>query len=167
MLRRLFFLFPDENHAQCAVDQLVDLDISKRRIHAMSLGKKLKNLPEVTQLHKYDTAFRAQSILWNANLLLFAFAAIVFLITLVIGELFWILSALAMMLVTFFVGQQFVVRVPDVHLSEFTDALAHGEILLMVDVPASRVVEIKGFVHRRHPEAEVGGVGWSMDAFGV
>ena len=167
MLRRLFFLFPDEEHAQSVVDKLVDIDISKRRIHAITLGKKLKTLPEATKRQKNDTAFRAQSILWNFNLLLFAFATIVFFISLVVGELFWIIAALAIMVVTFFVGEQFVVRVPDVHLSEFTDALSHGEILLMVDVPAARVAEIEDFIHRRHPEAVVGGVGWSLDAFGI
>jgi len=167
MLRRLFFLFPDEEHAQTAVDQLVEFDISKWRIHAMALGKKLKTLPEATERQKNDTTFRTQSVLWNFNLLLFAFAAIVFLITLIIGELFWIIAALAIMLVTFFVGERFVVRIPDVHLTEFTDALAHGEILLMVDVPRNRVAEFEDFVHHRHPEATVGGVGKSMDAFGI
>ncbi|MFV2004651.1 MAG: hypothetical protein ACC650_05555 [Gammaproteobacteria bacterium] len=167
MLRRLFFLFPNEEQAQRVVDQLIDINISKRRIHAIAPGKKLWTLPGATKRQQNDTAFRAQSILWNFNLLLFALATIVFLITLITGDLFWIIAALAIMLVTFFAGEQFVVRVPDVHLTEFTDALSHGEILLMVDVPASRVAEIENFVHRRHPEAVVGGVGWSMDAFGI
>ena len=167
MLRRLFFLFPDEEHAQSAVDQLTEIDISKRRVHAMVLGKTLKTLPEATERQKNDMTFRAQSVLWNFNLLLFAFAAIVFLITLVIGEFFWIIAALAIMVVTFFVGEQFMVRIPDVHLTAFTDALSHGEILLMVDVPSNRVAEIEDFVHHHHPEAVVGGVGWSMDAFGI
>jgi hypothetical protein len=167
MLRRLFFLFPDEEQAQRVADQLIDINISKRRIHAIAPGKKLRKLPGATKRQQNDTAFRAQSILWNFNLLLFTLATIVFLVTLVTGNLFLIIAALAIMLVTFFAGEQFVVRVPDVHLTEFTDALAHGEILLMVDVPASRVAEIENFVHRRHPEAVVGGVGWSMDAFGI
>jgi hypothetical protein len=49
-----------------------------------------------------------------------------------------------------------------VYLTEFTDALSHGEVLLMIDVPAKRVAEIEDFVHHRYPEACVGGVGWSM-----
>ena len=58
-------------------------------------------------------------------------------------------------------------HVPDVHLTEFTDALSHGEILLMVDVPASRVAEIEDFVHHRYPEAVVGGVSWTVEGFGI
>jgi|GEM_PF-3763302 len=38
--------------------------------------------------------------------------------------------------------------------------MAHGEILLMVDVPETRVADIEGRVHRHHPEVAVGGIGW-------
>ena len=167
MLRRLFFLFPDEAHAQCGVDQLTTQNISESRIHAIKLNDELKKLPEATARQKNDTAFRAQSILWNLNLLIFAAAAIVFLITVVNGELIWIAAAFATMVASFFAGEQFVVHIPDVHLSEFTDALSHGEILLTVDVASSRGNEIEKFVHRRHPEAVVGGVSWSLGAFGM
>ena len=166
MLRRLFFLFPDEERAQRAVDQLVTQKISERRIHAIRLNGELKTLPKATKRQINDTAFRAQSILWNLNLLIFAAAMIAFLITVVNGELIWIVSSFAIMVVSFFAGEQFVVRIPDVHLSEFTDALSHGEILLMVDVASNRVHEIENFVHRRHPETVVAGVSWSMGAFG-
>jgi hypothetical protein len=54
-----------------------------------------------------------------------------------------------------------------VHLTEFTDALAHGEILLMVDVSLHRVAEIENFVHRHHPEAAISGTSWTIDALGI
>ena len=38
-----------------------------------------------------------------------------------------------------------------------TDALSHGEILLMIDIPSNRVLEIENFVHHKYPEAVVGG----------
>ena len=167
MLRRLFFLFPDEKHAQCVVDQLVNLKIPKRRIHAITSGIQLKTLPEATERQKKDTAFRVESFLWKANLLIFVFALMAFFVTLVIASLFWAGVSLAVMLITFIAGEQFVVHVPDVHLTEFTDALSHGEILLMVDVPGNRLVEIEDIVHHQHPEAAVGGVGWSMGVFGL
>ena len=83
------------------------------------------------------------------------------------AEWFWSGFALLTMLITFIAGQHFVARIPDVHLTEFTDALAHGEILLMVDVPLYRVAEIETFVHQQHPEATVAGTSWTMDAFGI
>jgi Zn-dependent protease with chaperone function len=167
MLRRLFFLFPDEAHAQRVVNQLVFLNISERNIHAISRGVALKTLPEATERQKNDTAFRVESLLWNANLLLFVIALAMFVVSLVMIWFYWSLVSLFVMAATFFAGEHFVVKVPDVHLTEFTDALSHGEILLMVDVPAERVAEIENAVHHRHPEAVVGGVGWAVDAFGI
>ncbi|MCK4834801.1 MAG: hypothetical protein KAT12_08480 [Gammaproteobacteria bacterium] len=167
MLRRLFFLFPDEEHAQRVVNQLVFLNISERNIHAISRGAALKTLPEATDRQKKDIAFRVESVLWISNLLIFALAFVALIATLVVAEFFWSLVALFIMAVAFFAGEHFVVHVPDVHLTEFTDALSHGEILLMVDVPKARLVEIEDFVHHHNPEAAVGGVSWAVDAFGM
>ena len=167
MLRRLFFLFPDEKHAQRAVDQLINQNIPERRMHAITHGVRLTSLPEATERQKNDTAFRVEQFLWKTNLLLFAIALIVLIASLVAAEWFWSGFALVTMLITFFAGQQFVARIPDVHLTEFTDALAHGEILLMVDVPLYRVAEIETFVHQQHPEAAVTGASWTLDAFGI
>lgn len=165
MLRRLFFLLPDTEHAQSVVDDLVETGINKRYIHAIARGVDLKSLPEATKRQKSDTTFRLEWFIWNANLLLFVVALVAFISSLISGELLWLAASLLIMLVTFIAGEQFVVRVPDVHLTEFTDALSHGEVLLMIDVPGHRVAEIEEFVHHRHPVACVGGVGWAMGAF--
>lgn len=167
MLRRLFFLFPDEIHAQRVVNQLAHLRIPRHRFHAISRGVKLKTLPEASDRQKNDTAFRVESFLWNLNLIVFVLALLGFIVALANAEILWVITSLVLMLTTFIAGEQFVVNVPDVHLTEFTDALSHGEILLMVDVPIDRVAEIEDFVHHRHPEAVVGGVSWTMDAFGI
>jgi len=167
MLRRLFFLFPDEPHAQRAVNQLVSLDIPKRRIHAIAQNVELKTLPQATQRQKNDTAFRIERFLWSSNLVVFLLALIALVVALVAGEFIWSMICLAIMAVTFIAGEQFAVRVPNVHLTEFTDALSHGEILLMIDVPSNRVAYIEGFVHHNYPEAAVGGVSWSVESFGL
>jgi len=165
MLRRLFFLFPDTEHAQSVVNDLIERGISTRYIHAIARGVDIKSLPAATERQKADTTFRLERIIWNANLMLFLVALIAFISSLISADLLWVVISLLIMLVTFIAGEQFVVRVPDVHLTEFTDALSHGEVLLMIDVPVHRVSEIEDFVHHRHPEACVGGVGWAMDAF--
>ena len=165
MLRRLFFLFPDTEHAQNVVNELNERGINTRYIHAIARGVDLESLPEVSERQKADTTFRLERFIWNANLMLFLVALIAFISSLISADLLWALITLLIMLVTFIAGEQFVVRVPDVHLTEFTDALSHGEVLLMIDVPAHRVAEIEDYVHHRHPEACVGGVGWAMGAF--
>lgn len=167
MLRRLFFLFPDAAHAQHVVDELVDRGVHIRHIHAIANGVDLGSLPQATERQKKDVKFRLEWFVWNTNLLLFAAALIVLFTSLIFGWFIWAMLALLVMLLTFYTGEQFAVKVPDVQLSEFTDALSHGEVLLMIDVPKNKVAEIEGLVHRRHPEASVGGVGWTMNAFGV
>lgn len=167
MLRRLFFLFPDEEHAQRVVNQLISRDVPRRRMHAIARGVKLNTLPEATERQKNDTAFRVEWFFWNANLLLFAFAFIALVASLIAGAMVWSGISLLLILATFIAGEQFVLRVPDVHLTEFTDALSHGEILLMIDVPGNRVAEIENFVHHHHPAAATGGVSWTLDAFGI
>jgi hypothetical protein len=167
MLRRLFFLFPDEKHAQRVVHELVNNNIPKRRIHAITHGGRFITLPKATERQKRDTTFRVEKLLWFANLLVFALAFLGLIMALISGEVFWSAAAIFVMLASFIAGELFVVYVPDVHLSEFTDALSHGEILLMVDVPKKQVAEVEHYVHRRHPEACVGGVGWTLDAFGI
>ena len=167
MLRRLFFLFPDEEHAQRAVNQLISRNIPRRRMHAMTHGVKLNTLPEATERQKNDTAFRLEWLLRNANLVLFACAFIGLIASLIAGAMVWSGILLLFVLASFIAGEQFVVRVPDVHLTEFSDALSHGEILLMIDVPGYRVAEVENFVHHHHPSAAVGGVSWTMDAFGT
>jgi len=165
MLRRLFFLFPDTEHAQSVVNELIERGINTRNIHAIARGVNLKALPAATERQKADTTFRLERFVWSANLILFLLALIVFVTGLVSADLLWVAVSLLVMLATFVAGEQFVVRIPDVHLTEFTDALSHGEVLLMVDVPAQRVAEIEDFVHHHHPEACVGGVGWAVSAF--
>ena len=167
MLRRLFFLFPDEIHAQRAVDELVKNKIPQHRINAISHGVELKTLPQASDRQKNDTAFRVESFVWRMNLMLFIFGLIALVATLVAGQLLWSALSFCIMLISFIAAAQFSIKIPNVHLSEFTDALSHGEILLMIDVPKHRVAEIENFVHHRYPEAVVGGVSWSIDAFGI
>ena len=167
MLRRLFFLFPDTEHAQRAVDHLGERGVAVRRMHTIAKGVDLGSLPKATARQKRDTKFFLERLVWNTNLVLFALAAIVFIASLVLGSVIWAALSLFVMLLTFISGEQFAVKVPDVHLTEFTDALAHGEVLLMVDVPVYRVAEIEGFVHHHHPEAAVGGVSWTLDTLGI
>lgn len=167
MLHRLFYLFPDENHAQRVVNELGMKAVEIRRMHAIARGVELKSLPKATERQQRDTGFLLERFLWIGNLLIFLLTMVVFLVLLVVGEYLWSTLALAVMLGCFVLGEQFVVHVPSVHLTEFTDALAHGEVLLMIDVPSYRVAEIDGIVHQHHPEAITGGVGWTPGCLGI
>ena len=111
MLRRLFFLFPDEKHAQRVVDQLVCVNIPERRIHAIARGIKLETLPEATERQKKDTAFHIESFSWRAKLLVFSLAGLLFFVILLIAEWFWLICAFSVMVAAFVSGEPFVVHV--------------------------------------------------------
>ena len=94
-------------------------------------------------------------------------AAIVFVISMFAAQWFWSIAGLTIMLATFFGGKFFVEQVPHDHLTECTSALAHGEILLMVDVPLYRVTQVVNYIEHLHPEARLDGASWTLDAFGI
>jgi hypothetical protein len=166
--RRLYFLFPDTAHARQASQELTGAGVASERIHAVAReGTDLSSLPPATQRQLKNAASRIEAVAWNSNLALFALAGVALLASVALGAFWPGLIAFAVMCASFLGGAWFAVRVPDVHLQAFRDALAHGEIVLMVDVAPKRVAEIEDLVHRRHPEAGVGGVGWSIEGLGI
>ena len=169
MKRRLYFLLPDLDHTRAVVEELQQRDIDRRHLHVLAAGNTdLGGLPAASPAQRRDVGRRLERGLWYGNLALFTLALLA-LIVLVAGGVAWgwWLLPLAVMIGTYEAGWQFVHRVPNVHLDEFHDALEHGEILLMVDVEPRRVAEIGALVHRHHPEAVPGGVGWSTDLLPV
>lgn len=57
------------------------------------------------------------------------------------------------------------VSTPSHRLRRFKEAIAQGQLLLMVDVPRSRVEEIEALLGKTHPEARFEGVEPDMPAF--
>jgi len=168
MYRRLYFLLPDREHTLAVVNDLVSNGVHEDHIHAVADQRvDLPGLPNTTTRQKQDTGRRVEKLLWNANLAAFSLALGSF-ITLIIlyGLTGWLLLCIAVMVATFMAGLGFT-HVPNTHLGEFHDAIAHGEILLMIDVEEARVTAIEDRVHHHHPEAAVGGVGWGTAAFGL
>ena len=55
--------------------------------------------------------------------------------------------------------------IPNSRLSQFTDEIEQGKVLLIVDVPEHKVQEVKGLVGRIHPEAVDRGVEVNVPVF--
>lgn len=55
--------------------------------------------------------------------------------------------------------------VANTELRAFRDAIEHGKVLMIVDIPKSRVEEISRMVERRHPEADMRGIEPTIPAF--
>lgn len=161
MLRRLYFVLPDPQSTARAIADLEEAGVDRRRMAITA--HRLEDAPELgvrVECDDHDRGARVERLLWNANLGAFGIAALTGLILLAWqGPTAWLLVAVAVMAATFGAGLRFT-HVPNAHLQEFTAALRHGELLLSVDVAAARVRAIEDLVHRLHPEAAVGGVGW-------
>ena len=169
MKRRLYFLLPDTEHARAVVSELEARGIERQSMHAIAgRGGNVSGLPVASRMQRDDLGARIEQYLWGGNLALF-FMALIALVVLALLPLawWWLLLPAGIMLVTFLTGLEFVMHTPNVHLAEFQSAMRHREILLMIDVPAGRVADVEALVHRHHPEAIAGGVGWSVDALQV
>lgn len=168
MNQRLYFLFPDRDHALGAVEELIQSGFQREHMHALAdSGVALDGLPRRTAGKNPDRAACVEFWGWRMNLLLFFIAAVGLAALLLTGAAWgWLLLPLAVMATTLFLGLRFS-SMPNVHVNDFREALAHGEILLMVDVPQSRVHEVETRIQHHHPEAVAGGSSWNLAALGI
>jgi hypothetical protein len=168
MLMRLYFLLPDANLARKVVDELSDNNVPLSRLYAHSRNpSQLKNLPRASQRQRSDYLRLIEFVLWRTDLLVFGLALVIFIAALLKGWYIWILVSLLMMGFTFFAGQFFAAHIPNVHLQEFSDALSHNEVLLMVDVEADQVAQIESLIGQHHPAAVAGGSSWTLSLSGI
>ncbi len=168
MHRRLYFIFSDKQQAQQALTDLTQAGVDQGHIHALAReGVDLGTLPQATGPQRRDLALRLENIVWRGNLVLFALALLTLLAGIFSGISALSLLGMAVMLATFIGGALFAYQVPDAHLDEFRGALAHGDIVLLVDVPHRRHGEIEELMRQRHPEAVPGGSSWTIDGIGI
>lgn len=168
LLRRTYMLFPGRQSAEKAVADLGDLGVDQRHVHTIAKqGVDISGLPKATVRQRTDLAGRIDQWVWDINLMIFFFALALLVLALWNGNWGWAIAGVAVMAVTFFAGNYFAQHVPHAHMTECQTALRHGEILLLVDVPRWRQATIEKAVRNRHPEVEIGGVGWTLDALGI
>ncbi len=162
MRRRLYFVLPDHRVTTAIVGELRDAGIDPRYIGIASRDPAQVRIPAVhVQDATSDPGESLERIVWDLNLALFAVALLMFVAMLVIkGPTVWLAVPVCIMLACFIGGVRFT-AIPNTHLREFGAALRHGELVLMVSVPRWRVAEIESLVHQHHPDATLGGVGWS------
>lgn len=168
MKRRLYFLLPDVPHTRTVAADLGAAGIAPAQMHALARPDiDLGDLPGANSRQRHNTTGKIDRMFWNANLLLFFIALMLSFALLVRGLASWAVLPALVALASFLAGNRYTTVLPGVHLDEFNDALQHGEILLMVDVPRRRVAEVEDIMQRHHPEASVGGVGWTIQALGL
>jgi hypothetical protein len=168
MLRRLFFMVPGEQDAINLATESEAAGVEHRRIHSLARSVNgLGSLLPATPRQRNDAIRHIEQTCWIALLAVFAVALVALAWTWSVGLALDAGVAAAVMVLSVTAGIVSVWRLPNVHLDEFRGALAHGEIVVMLDVPARRVAEIERLVERRHPAAVAGGVAWTPGAFGL
>jgi len=168
MYRRLYLTFPTTSQARRAVTDLEGASVRPAHIHAVAKpGTDLSGLPRATEGQKHDQVWRLEHLFWYANLGVFALAALGLATAVFAWSTAGMVASVAVMLATFIAGERFAVKLPHAHLADLRVPLEHGEVVLLVDVPFQRVREIEHLVAERHPEIGVGGVGWTIQTFGV
>lgn len=164
MIRRMFFLFPGRSHAEEALHELEALGVERSHIHAVARSDiDLGELPRANEAQAEDRVHRLEMRAWIANQFLFWTAFAIALTAAFYGAVGWVAAMVAVMIATFVLGL-LDTRLPTARIGQMSGAINHGEILLMVDQPPERVHEVERLIHRRHPEASLGGVGWTIEA---
>jgi hypothetical protein len=169
MRRRILFVIPDLMCARSTMDDLLLARIEACHIHFLAKrGTPMDGLHEANVLQKSDLVHAAQLGLAIGALLGCVLGAVVVMLTptpeawqivIVLG------SAIVGALFGAWVSSMIGVSVPNSRLRDFQQAIEQGKLLLMVDVPSTRVEEIRDLLHRRHPDCEDRGIDPHVPAF--
>jgi len=169
MRRRILYLVPDLASARRMMDDLLLARLEERHIHFLAKrGTPMDGLHEAGMAQKSDLVHGAQMGLMLGALLGCALGGVVVytlggadsmrIVTVLAAT---ILGALFGAWVSSMVGS----AVPNSRLKQFHQAIEDGKILVMVDVPETRVDEIRDRLHAIHPEAEDRGLDPHVPAF--
>jgi hypothetical protein len=169
MRRRLYFMLPDIPSARALLDELLLKRIEERHMHFMAReGSLPSDMPDANFLHKTDLVHGAQmGLMVGGGAGLIAGVLLVMFppegLTL---QTFAILVAgLGGALFGAWASGMNAAAVPNSRLSQFAERIQSGQVLLIIDLPLSRVKEIEDLIEERHPEITFGGQDAHIPAF--
>ena len=170
MRRRIYWLMPDLASARQAMHDLVQARVDVAHIHfAGPEGMDMTGLHEANVWQTSDVVHAAKTG-WVIG------SACGMVIGLVAGLLFpimgddpeWEVAVLLGVLggvVGAWSASMIGISIPSIRLRRFEGAMAEGRILLMVDLPRSRVQDIEALLQAAHPEARFEGEEQQLPAF--
>jgi hypothetical protein len=169
MRRRLYFLLPDVESARLTANDLLLARVEFRRMHFLARRDiDLGDLHQANPLQKTDLVHGAEVglVLGGIGGLLLGLFVVFSPPPGVTLELIIVLAtAIGGALLGAWVASLVGASVPNSRLKQYQADIEAGRILVMVDVPPSRVEEIRELVHRRHPEASGGAMEPTLPAF--
>ena len=170
-MRRLYFLIPDVDSAKTIVDELLLARVEERHMHIAAADHHAlteANLPEANLLQESDfiPAVERGLAIGGATGILAGIAAVALPgVGLVLGGGAILGIGLAGAGVGAWLSSMIGISVPSSRLTDFEEAIKAGSLLMMVDVPKTRVEEITALIKQHHPEAEIEGTEPVIPAF--
>jgi len=167
MWRRVYVAFPYTGQARQVVAELEAAGVARNQIHTIAKpGVDIDGLPVANRAQRGDQVWLWERMFWDGNLGLFVVTLVAAGLALYAGAFGWAAVAATVAAVAVVMGKRFAVKLPHGHLGDVRVPLARGEVVLLVDVPRHRVREIEALIGH-HPEASIGGVGWTIIAAGI
>jgi hypothetical protein len=160
-VKRLYFLLPDVDAARRVVEDLLIRRVEERHIHLVARsGTPLEDLPEANLAQKTDLIPSIERGVAIGG----ATGAIAGLIAIAIPPAGLILGGGAILALAVtgagfgaWASSMFGISIPNSQIKQFEEAIEHGDILMMVDVPKQQQQEITELIKTHHPEAQVHG----------
>lgn len=168
-MRRLYFMVPNLDTANTVVDELLLKRVDDHHIHVVAKeGTPMGDLPEANLLQKSDfiPAMERGLAVGGITGVLAGIAAVTFPPAgLVLGGGAILGTSLAGAGIGAWISGMIGMDVPNSQIQKFEDAIEKGEVLMMVDIPKTRVEEIEALVQQHHPDADMGGTEPHIPAF--
>ena len=169
MRRRLYYMLPDCDSARKLFDKLLLARIEERRMRFMCKdSKSLDELPEANFMYKTDLVHGTEM-----GLLIGACAGLIGGSLLVLFPLDGVHLQNVVILATALAGAIFgawasgmaAAAIPNSRMKQFRKGIEEGQVLLIIDVPYSKIEKVEQLIHERHPEAKFEGVEPHTPAF--
>ena len=167
---RIYWLLPDLASARRTMDDLLLARVSESHIHFVAReGIDMSGLHEANVLQTSDVIRAAQAglVIGGAVGAVLGVVAAVFFPIVGDSPQWGMAAALAILGAGFgaWASSMIGVSTPSSRLKRFEPSIEQGQILLMVDVPRSRVDEIETRLRALHPEAHLEGLEPNIPAF--
>lgn len=161
-MRRLYFMIPDVHSAKTIIDELLLARIEERRLHLVAKDHselEKEKLPEASLLQESDfvPALERGLALGGATGLVAGLAAVILPTGLILGGGAVLGTSLLGAGLGAWISSMIGISAPNSRLKRFEEEIDTGQILLLIDVPKSRVEEIIELVEKHHPEAHIEG----------
>lgn len=162
-------MVPDLDTAKTVVDELLLKRVDEHHIHVVAKeGTPMGDLPEANLLQKSDfiPAMERGLAVGGITGVLAGIAAVTFPPAgLILGGGAILGTSLAGAGIGAWISGMIGMDVPNSQIEKFEDAIEKGEVLMMVDIPKTRVEEIEALVQQHHPDADMGGTEPHIPAF--